>query len=158
MTIEPDNAGRMQGGQFAPGCSGNPAGMKLGTRHRTARLVQRMMSDVPSGVAKAMDVLLSSNTSRMSASNCTRIPSPSATAPDSAKARPVRLDLPPIVSAADLVKALAAVADAMARGVLSAEEAQAAAAVLEHHRKAVETFDLERRITAIENMQKPNER
>jgi ribosomal protein L17 len=74
------------------------------------------------------------------------------------RGRPVRLDLPPIVSAADLVKALAAVADAMARGVLSAEEAQAAAAVLEHHRKAVETFDLERRITAIENMQKPNER
>jgi hypothetical protein len=47
--------------------------------------------------------------------------------------------LPPIVRAADLVKALAAVADAMARGVLSAEEAQSAAAVLEHHRKAVET-------------------
>jgi hypothetical protein len=40
--------------------------------------------------------------------------------------------------------------DAMARGVLSAEEAQAAAAVLEHHRKAVETLDLERRITALE--------
>jgi hypothetical protein len=48
------------------------------------------------------------------------------------RGRPVRLDLPPIVSAADLVKALAAVADAMARGVLSAEETQAAAAVLEH--------------------------
>jgi hypothetical protein len=56
------------------------------------------------------------------------------------------------------VRALAAVADAMARGLLSAEEAQAAAAVLEHHRKAVETLELERRIAAIENMQKPNER
>lgn len=66
------------------------------------------------------------------------------------RGRRVRLDLPPIVGAADLVKALAAVADAMARGVLSAEEAQAAAAVLEHHRKAVETLDLERRIAAIE--------
>jgi hypothetical protein len=27
MTDAPDNAGRMQGGQYAPGCSGNPAGM-----------------------------------------------------------------------------------------------------------------------------------
>jgi hypothetical protein len=36
------------------------------------------------------------------------------------------------------VRALAAVADAMARGILSAAEAQAAAAVLEHRRKAVE--------------------
>jgi hypothetical protein len=66
------------------------------------------------------------------------------------RGRPVRLDLPPIVSAAHLVKALAAVADAMARGVLSAEEAQAAAAVLDHLRKAVEIFDLERRMAAIE--------
>jgi hypothetical protein len=65
------------------------------------------------------------------------------------RGRRVRLALPPIVGAADLVKALAAVADAMARGVLSAEEAQAAAAVLEHHRKAVETLDLEPRITAL---------
>jgi hypothetical protein len=66
------------------------------------------------------------------------------------RGRRVRRALPPIVGVADLVKALAAVADAMARGVLSAEEAQAAAAVLEHHRKAVETLDLERRITALE--------
>jgi hypothetical protein len=39
------------------------------------------------------------------------------------KGRRVRLKLPPIVGAADLVTALTAVADAMARGVLSAEEA-----------------------------------
>ena len=40
----------------------------------------------------------------------------------------------------------------MSRGVISAEEAQAAAVVLEHHRKAVETFDLERRLAALEAM------
>jgi hypothetical protein len=66
------------------------------------------------------------------------------------RGRPVRLGLPPIVSASYVVRALAFVADAMARGVLSAEEAQAAAVVLDHHRKAVETLDLEWRITALE--------
>ena len=71
------------------------------------------------------------------------------------RGRSVRLDLPPIVGAADLVKALAAVADAMARGVISAEEAQAAAGVLDHHRKAVETLDLERRIAALEQGELP---
>ena len=71
------------------------------------------------------------------------------------RGRPVRLDLPPIVSAADLVKALAAVTDAMARGVISAEEAQAAAAVLDHQRKAVETLDLELRIAALEQGEPP---
>ena len=45
--------------------------------------------------------------------------------------------------------------DAMSRGVISAEEAQAAAVVLEHHRKAVETFDLERRLAALEQKRKP---
>ena len=44
--------------------------------------------------------------------------------------------LPPIVGAADLLRALAAVVHAMSRGVISAAEVQAAAVVLEHHRKA----------------------
>jgi uncharacterized protein DUF5681 len=134
----------MQGGQFAPGCSGNPAGMKLGTRHRTARLVQRMMSGDAEAVVKA--VMAAAKDGDMTAARLVldRIAPP-------CRGRPVRLDLPPIVGAADLVKALAAVADAMARGILSAEEAQGAAAVLEHHRKAVETLDLERRITALES-------
>jgi hypothetical protein len=52
------------------------------------------------------------------------------------------------------VQASAAVVDAMSRGVISAEEAQAAAVVLEHHRKAVETFDLERRLAALEQKRK----
>jgi uncharacterized protein DUF5681 len=134
----------MQGGQFAPGCSGNPAGMKLGTRHRTARLVQRMMSGDAEAVVKA--VVTAAKEGDMTAARLVldRIAPP-------CRGRPVRLNLPAIVTAADLVKALAAVADAMARGVISAEEAQAAAAVLERHRKAVETHDLERRITALES-------
>lgn len=60
-----------------------------------------------------------------------------------------------ITAAADLVKTLSAVTDAMARGVISAEEAQAAAAVLDHQRKAVETLDLERRIAALEQGELP---
>ena len=133
----------MQGGQFAPGCSGNPAGMKLGTRHRATRLAEKLMAGDAEAVVKA--VVTAAKGGDMTAARLVldRIAPP-------CRGRPVRLDLPPIVGAADLVKALAAVADAMARGVLSAEEAQAAAAVLEHHRKAVETLDLERRIAAIE--------
>ena len=148
MSTGPDNAGRMQGGQFAPGCSGNPAGMKLGTRHRTARLVQRMMSGDAEAVVNA--VVTAAKGGDMTAARLVldRIAPP-------CRGRPVRLDLPPIVGAADLVKALAAVADAMARGVISAEEAQATAGVLDHQRKAVETLDLERRIAALEQGEPP---
>jgi hypothetical protein len=152
MTTESDNAGQThKGGPWAPGVSGNPAGMKVGTRHRATRMAEKLMAGDAEAVVRA--VIEAAKGGDMTAARLVldRIAPP-------CRGRRVRLDLPPIVTAADLVKALAAVADAMARGVLSAEEAQAAAAVLEHHRKAVETFDLERRITAIENMQKPNER
>jgi uncharacterized protein DUF5681 len=144
MTTDgPDNAGREQAGRFAPGCSGNPAGMKPGTRHRATRLAEKLMADDAEAVVKA--VVTAAKAGDMTAARLVldRIAPP-------CRGRRVRLALPPIVCAADLVKALAAVADAMARGIVSAEEAQAATAVLEHHRKAVETFDLERRIAAIE--------
>ena len=145
MTTDPDNAGRMQGGQFAPGCSGNPAGMKLGTRHRTARLVQRMMSGDAEDVVKA--VVAAAKEGDMTAARLVldRI------AP-LCRGRRVRLVLPPINGAADVVQASAVIIDCMSRGIISAEEAQAAAAVLDHHRKAVETLDLERRIAALEEM------
>ena len=138
----------MQAGQFAPGCSGNPAGKKPGTRHRATRLAEKLMADDAEAVVKA--VVAAAKEGDMTAARLVldRIAPP-------CRGRPVRLDLPPIVGAADLVKALAAVADAMARGVISAEEAQAAAGVLDHHRKAVETLDLERRIAALEQGELP---
>lgn len=142
-TDTPANAGQRHDGRFAPGCSGNPAGMKPGTRHRATRLAEKLMADDAEAVVNA--VVAAPKGGDMTAARLVldRIAPP-------CRGRRVRLDLPSIVSAADLVQALAAVADAMARGVLSAEEAQAAGAVLEHHRKAVETFDLERRIAALE--------
>jgi Family of unknown function (DUF5681) len=143
MSINPEIAGRIQGGRFVPGVSGNPAGKPPGARARATRLAEKLMSGDAEAVVRA--VIDAAKGGDMTAAKIIldRIAPP-------CRGRPVRLDLPPIVGAADLVKALAAVADTMARGILSAEEAQAAAAVLEHHRKAVETHDLERRIAAIE--------
>jgi hypothetical protein len=143
MSINPEIAGRIQGGRFVPGVSGNPAGKPPGARARATRLAEQLMSNDAEAVVRA--VIEAAKGGDMTAAKIVldRIAPP-------CRGRPVRLDLPPIVCAADLVRALAAVADAMSRGVLSAEEAQAAATVLEHHRKAVETLDLERRITAIE--------
>jgi hypothetical protein len=142
-TAPPENAGRLQGGRFVPGVSGNPAGKKPGTRHRATRLAEKLMSRDIEGVVRSVITAALDGDMQACKIVLDRIAPP-------CRGRPVRLGLPPIVGAADLVKALAAVAEAMARGVLSAEEAQAAAAVLEHHRKAVETLDLEQRIAAIE--------
>ena len=66
------------------------------------------------------------------------------------RGRPISLSLPPIKAAVDVVVALGAVADAMAAGELTPEEASAAAGVLEAHRRAVETLNLEERLRRLE--------
>lgn len=70
------------------------------------------------------------------------------------KGRPVTLAIPPIVSAADVVAALGAVATAMAAGEITPDEGAAVAGVLEAKRRSIETVDLEARIAALEQERK----
>ena len=148
MSINPEIAGRIQGGRFVPGVSGNPAGKPPGARARATRLAEKLMADDIEGVVKAVVTAAQGGDMQACKIVLDRIAPP-------CRGRRVRLALPQITAAADLVKALAAVADAMARGVISAEEAQATAEVLDHQRKAVETLDLERRIAALEHGELP---
>jgi hypothetical protein len=68
--------------------------------------------------------------------------------------RPISLQLPAIDTAADIVKALGVVAGAVGEGEITAEEGAALASVLETKRRAVETAELEQRITALEKEHK----
>ena len=119
MSINLEIAGRIQGGRFVPGVSGNPAGKPPGARARATHLAEKLMAGDAEAVVRA--VIEAAKGGDMTAAKIIldRIAPP-------CRGRPVRIDLLPIVSAADLVWALAAVADAMAGGVLSAEKAQAA--------------------------------
>jgi citrate lyase beta subunit len=63
------------------------------------------------------------------------------------------MDLPKLETPADLVKATAAIAQAVASGDVTPDEGQAVAAIVETHRRAIETEDLERRLSAIEASQ-----
>src|SRR5262249_34696262 len=66
------------------------------------------------------------------------------------KGRPVSLDIPPIVAAADIVAALGLVAEAVGAGEITPDEGAAVASVLETKRRAIETAELEARVTALE--------
>ena len=70
------------------------------------------------------------------------------------KGRPVSLQLPAIKTAADVVGALGAVADAVAGGEITPDEGAVVAAVLETKRRAIETAELDARITALEKEKK----
>jgi hypothetical protein len=70
------------------------------------------------------------------------------------KSRPIALTLPAIQSASDVVAAVGAVADAVGAGDITPDEGQAVASILEAKRKAIETVDLEARLSTLEKERK----
>ena len=52
MTTAPDNSGRDQGGRFAPGFSGNPAGPPRGTRHKATLAALALLSGEAEGLTR----------------------------------------------------------------------------------------------------------
>ena len=66
------------------------------------------------------------------------------------KGRPVVFDLPPVKTAADIAGAVGALVRAMAAGELTTDEASAVASVLEMHRRAIETTEIEVRLQKLE--------
>jgi hypothetical protein len=71
------------------------------------------------------------------------------------RGNPVALKIPPVNSPADLVSALANITDAVSRGELTPDEGQAVAAILEQHRRAIETVELEERLSRLEAKHAP---
>jgi hypothetical protein len=70
------------------------------------------------------------------------------------KSRPIALTLPAIQSAFDVVAAVGVVADAVGAGDITPDEGQAVVSILEAKRKAIETVDLEVRLSALEQERK----
>ncbi|RAI35758.1 hypothetical protein CH340_05135 [Rhodoplanes serenus] len=62
----------------------------------------------------------------------------------------MRFRLPPLVTAADAVAAIAAVADGVAKGRLDADEARVLVTMIEAFVKAKNVLDLEDRVTKLE--------
>ncbi len=66
------------------------------------------------------------------------------------KSRPVQLSMPSVETADDVLKAQAVMIRAMAAGEVTPDEAATIAGVLDAKRKALETADLEQRISRLE--------
>ncbi len=137
------NDKKTRGKPFEPGNPGGP-GRPAGSRNRATLLLDKLaetdgrdiltktIEAAKGGDLRAADIVLS------------RV------WPVRRGGRPVTFELPPIETAVDLVKAVGSVATAVASGELTPEEGNAVAAILEVKRKAIETTDLETRITALE--------
>ncbi len=126
------------------GQSGNPTGKPAGTRNKATIMVQSIMergakeiTDVVVGLAKEGDL------------SAARLVLERLVPP--AKERPIFLAMPDTGSAEGIAEAQQAILRAVAAGELLPGEAATLAGIVEARRKAVETLELEQRITALES-------
>ena len=136
-------AKKARGRPFPKGVSGNPAGPRTGARPKAALALDALAEGRSNAILEAM------------IAKAVEGDVPAATlilnrAWPARKGRPTPLALPAVKTPADLTAATGALIAAVASGELSAEEAQAFAAVLAVHRTALETLELEARVSALE--------
>ncbi len=146
MTTKPANVRRKQDGRFAKGHSGNPAGKLPGTRHRATLAAEALLDGEGEALTrKAIEMALEGDGVALRLCLDRLLPP--------RKDRPLRIDLPRLESSADISKALAVLAQAVAEGELTPREANAIGTLLEGHRRAIETTELEARIAVLEEAQ-----
>lgn len=136
---------RGPGRPFEKGRSGNPAGREPGTRNRATVLAEQLFdSECGALVRKATAMALGGDAAVMRLC-LDRIIAPR-------RERPVRVTLPPIHGAADLVAAMAAVTAAAAEGVITTGEAFELAQVVDTFVRAIEAGEFERRLERLESL------
>ena len=139
----PANSEEKQAGRFTPGRSGNPAGKRKGSRNRVLMALDAIGAAGAQEALRAVVEAAGKGDITAAALLLYRVW-------PARKVRPVYLDLPATETAADLVRALGAVAGAVANGTLTPEEGQQLASVLEAQGRSIEVMELEARIAALE--------
>ena len=129
--------------RFQPGQSGNPAGKPKGARHKTTELAEKLMSDDVEGVVRS--VLNKAKDGDMQAAKIVldRIVPPR-------KGRQIEADIPEANDLKGVAEAQAAILSAVADGILTPDEGKTVSEIVESRRKAIETLELEQRISELE--------
>lgn len=131
--------GRGPDGKFGPGNPGRPRG----ARHKSTLACEALLDGQTDQLTqKAIDMALAGDVQALRIC-MDRIAPPR-------KDRHVTFEMPAISGAADHPAVLSAIMVAVAAGDLTPVEGQSLAAMLAEHRKAIETADLEARLSALE--------
>ena len=128
---------------WKPGQSGNPRGKPKGAKNHATRMVLALMEKGAKEITAA--VITAAKAGDLTAARLVldRLAPP-------AKERPVFLDLPDTDTAEGITQAQRAILEAVAAGELLPGEGSTLAGIVEGHRKALETQELEARIAALE--------
>ncbi len=126
------------------GESGNPTGKPAGTRNKATVMVQTIMERGAKEIAEAVVGLAKEGDLSAARLVIERLVPP-------AKERPIALVMPDTASAEGIAQAQAAILQAVAAGELLPGEGATLSNIVEARRKALETQQLEQRITALES-------
>ena len=144
MTDADTTTRKQRGKPFAKGVSGNPQGRPKGARHKATMAAQALLDgEAESLTRKCVEMAMAGDTTALRLCMERLVPA--------VKSRAVSLSLPVIETPADILKAQAVAIQAMAVGEITPDEAATVATVLDAKRKAIETVELERRVSEIEN-------
>ena len=129
--------------KFKSGQSGNPGGRPKGALNKATLATQALLDGEAEALTRKV-VELAKDGNPVALRLCLERLLPPR------KDRHVNFTLPRIEGAQDLVKALGAILEAVARGEITPGEGQTLTAMLDGYRKGLETADLEARVTALE--------
>lgn len=128
---------------FKPGQSGNPGGRAAGSRNKASLAVESLLQGEAKNLTRrAVEVAMTGDVQALKL--CIDRLAPQR------RGSPVRLDLPPIETAADVFAALGVIAAAVASGQITPEEGQSVAGIMEQTRRSLELLDIERKLAALE--------
>ena len=135
---------RDEGGRFAKGSSGNPAGKPRGARNRTTLAAQRLLEGEAKRLTrKAIELALAGDSTALRLCLDRVIPP--------RRSPVVQISIPALRSTRDAVEASARVVQAAADGEITLADAEALGRLLELNRRLIETEELARRISDLEN-------
>ena len=138
--------GENNGMTFKPGQSGNPAGKPPGTRNRVTRAVEELLDGEAEALTrKAVEMAKAGDIQAMRI--CLDRIAPAR------KDRYVPIDLPPLDSADDAVKASAVIVAALSAGDLTPSEASELGKLVGNFVTALTAADFEKRLRQIEAAQ-----
>ncbi|MET0240207.1 MAG: DUF5681 domain-containing protein [Sphingobium sp.] len=136
----PSDKSRQRGRPFKPGNPGKPKG----ARSRVTRAIEELLEGQHEQLTQAaIDKALEGDTVALRLC-LDRIAPPR-------KDSPISIDLPPVKSAADAIKASSAVLASVAAGDVTPDEGGRIMALLSAHRSIIETGELAERIAALES-------
>jgi hypothetical protein len=129
--------------QFCKGQSGNPAGRPPGSRNRATIMVQNLLEDAAENIARRA-AQLAEDGNVAAIRMCMNRLSPVG------RHNTVALELPPIQSAQDCLRATSAILTGIANGDIAPSAAMQIARVIDVHLRAISTHDFHLRLTKLE--------